>query len=69
MEADTQPMPGWKETVTTAKLARPITTDDGQVTTSVTTVFWTATTKDAQVRPGRFRSSGRTSLRMRSVLP
>ena len=55
VEADTQPMTGWKETVTTAKLAKPITTDDGQVSAYVTTVSWTATTKEAQVPPGHFQ--------------
>jgi uncharacterized protein YcnI len=36
-------MPGWSSAVETTKLAKPITTDDGQVTEVVSKVTWTAT--------------------------
>jgi uncharacterized protein YcnI len=34
---------GWSATVQTVKLAKPITTDDGQITEAVSQVTWTAT--------------------------
>ncbi len=34
-------MPGWKATVKTTKLAKPITTDDGTLTESVSEIVWT----------------------------
>ena len=39
VEAET--MPGWKVSVKTSKLAKPITTDDGTVTESVSEIVWT----------------------------
>ena len=38
-----QAMAGWSATVDSVKLAKPVTTDDGQVTEAVSTVTWTAT--------------------------
>ncbi len=35
--------PGWRATTTSVKLAKPITTDDGDITTAVATITWTAT--------------------------
>ena len=48
----TQPMYGWTTAVETTKLAKPITTDDGQVTEAVTKITWTATT--GGLNPGEF---------------
>jgi uncharacterized protein YcnI len=39
----TRPIPGWTATTTTAKLAKPITTDDGTTTEYTNAVTWTAT--------------------------
>ena len=36
-------MPGWNATVVSTKLAKPVTTDDGQVTEAVSQITWTAT--------------------------
>jgi uncharacterized protein YcnI len=35
--------PGWSATVETAKLAKPVTTDDGTITDAVSKITWTAT--------------------------
>ena len=55
VSASTQPMPGWKATVSTAKLDQPIKTDDGEVDSYVAKVTWTATSKDAEIAPGQFQ--------------
>ncbi len=47
-----KPMPGWTIAVDTTKLAKPVTTDDGQVTEAVSKITWTAT--DAGLAPGQF---------------
>ncbi len=39
----TRPLPGWTAATTTAKLAKPITTDDGTTTDYTNTITWTAT--------------------------
>ncbi len=48
-----QPMPGWKTTVVTEKLATPVKTDDGSVTEAPIRVTWTAD-PGVQVGPGAF---------------
>jgi uncharacterized protein YcnI len=48
-----QPMPGWKTTVVTEKLATPVKTDDGTVTEAPTRITWTAD-PGVQVGPGAF---------------
>jgi uncharacterized protein YcnI len=48
----TKPMYGWTTSVETTKLAKPITTDDGQVTEAVSTITWTAT--QGGLNPGEF---------------
>jgi uncharacterized protein YcnI len=48
----TQPMSGWTVAVEKTTLAKPITTDDGQVTQAVTQLTWTAT--DGGLKPGEF---------------
>ena len=37
------PVPGWTHTEVTSKLAKPIVTDDGDITSAVTRITWTAT--------------------------
>ena len=47
-----KPMPGWTITTEKTKLAKPVTTDDGDVTEAVSKVTWTATAGGLQ--PGEF---------------
>jgi periplasmic copper chaperone A len=49
-----KPHPGWTATVTKAKLATPIKTDDGEVTEAVQTITWTAASTAAAIKPGEF---------------
>jgi len=44
--------PGWTSAVETVKLAKPITTDDGQITEVVSKVTWTAT--GPGIRPNEY---------------
>jgi uncharacterized protein len=46
-------MPGWTPKVITAKLAKPVQTDDGEVTEGVKEIVWSAD-KDAAIPPGQF---------------
>lgn len=46
--------PGWTYTVTKGKLAKPITTDDGQVTDYVSSITWTAGSAATAIKPGEF---------------
>jgi uncharacterized protein YcnI len=45
-----RPHPGWTFRVTKAKLAKPITSDDGAVTEAVSTITWTG----GNIGPGQF---------------
>jgi uncharacterized protein YcnI len=47
-----QPMPGWTIDVQKTTLAKPVNTDDGQVTQAVSTITWTATA--GGLTPGQF---------------
>jgi len=50
-----QPHPGWTFTTTTAKLPKPITTDDGDtLTTAVSQIVWTADSAATAIKPGEF---------------
>lgn len=49
-----QPIPGWTVKTTKTKLAKPITTDDGQVTEAVSQITWTAS-GSAAIAPGQFQ--------------
>src|SRR5207237_1602102 len=44
--------PGWNATVETAKLAKPVVTDDGTITGAVSRITWTAT--GAGIPPQQF---------------
>ena len=48
------PHPGWTSTVTKAKLATPIKTDDGEVTEAISTITWTANSSATAIKPGQF---------------
>jgi uncharacterized protein len=47
------PLPGWTHTEKTAKLAKPIKTDDGDITTAVSRITWRATAGHG-LAPGEF---------------
>lgn len=47
---ETEPVPGWTASVSKVRLARPITTDDGQVTEAVSSITWSG----GRIRPGQF---------------
>lgn len=53
--ASTQPIPGWTSKQTTTKLAKPIKTDDGEVSEGVSEITWTADTS-AAIKPGEFQA-------------
>jgi periplasmic copper chaperone A len=48
----TQPMYGWTTAVEKTKLAKPVQTDDGDVSEAVTKITWTAT--NGGLNPGEF---------------
>jgi uncharacterized protein len=47
------PMPGWTHTETTSKLAKPIVTDDGDITSAVSQITWRAA-PGGGLTPGEF---------------
>ena len=49
-----KPHPGWTFTVTKAKLATPIKTDDGEVTETVSSITWTSGSAASAIKPGEF---------------
>jgi uncharacterized protein YcnI len=49
-----KPHPGWTFTVTKAKLANPMKTDDGEVTEAVSTITWTVASPASAIKPGQF---------------
>jgi uncharacterized protein YcnI len=53
LDVSTAPPPGWTATVHTTKLATPVKTDEGTITTQVHEVDWTAP-KSAGIPPGQF---------------
>jgi uncharacterized protein YcnI len=46
-----KPVPGWKISVTTVQLPKPVVTDDGSFTTAVSEVTWTGGT----IEPGQYQ--------------
>lgn len=51
---DVRPVPGWRCRVVDRRLAKPITTDDGQVAQAVAQITWTATSRRTAIQPGQF---------------
>lgn len=50
-----QPHPGWTFSTTSAKLPKPVTTDDGDtLTTAVAQIVWTADSAATAIKPGEF---------------
>jgi periplasmic copper chaperone A len=45
---------GWTDSVTTIKLAKPIVTDDGDITDAVSTITWKADAPSFGIKPGQF---------------
>jgi uncharacterized protein len=56
--ASTEPVPGWKVTIDKAKLAKPVKTDDGEVTEEVRQITWTGDGKTGKIGPGQFQDFG-----------
>ena len=50
-----QPVPGWSFTETTTKLAKPIVTDDGDITDAVSEIDWKADTPADGIAPNSFQ--------------
>lgn len=48
-----EPHVGWHSSVTTTKLAHPLTTDDGAISEAVSQVAWTANSTAAGLQPGQ----------------
>ncbi len=49
-------LPGWSVEVKTSKLAKPVKTDDGEVTEEVKQITWTAEGGQGGIPPGQFLS-------------
>ncbi len=47
-------MPGWTPKIVTSKLAKPVQTDDGEVTEEVKEIVWTGDGKQGKIPPGQF---------------
>jgi uncharacterized protein YcnI len=48
------PVPGWTSKVVQTKLAKPIATDDGTITSAVSRIEWTSSGKATGIKPGQF---------------
>jgi uncharacterized protein YcnI len=58
-EVSTEPIPGWTTKVTKSKLAKPVTTDEGdKITDQVSTITWTGTGAQGRIGPGQFQDFG-----------
>jgi uncharacterized protein YcnI len=56
--ASYEPVPGWDVKVTKKQLAKPIQTDDGEITEGVNTITWTAKSDADAISPGAFEDFG-----------
>ena len=54
LDVSTEYMPGWSSEVKTSKLAKPVQTDDGEVTEQVTEIVWGGDGKQGLIPPGQF---------------
>ena len=57
-DASFEANPGWDIKVTKKKLAKPVQTDDGEVTEGVDTITWTAKSDADAIPPGAFEDFG-----------
>lgn len=48
------PVPGWSYQVTKAKLAKPISSGDGEITEAASVIEWKATSPATAIKPGEF---------------
>jgi uncharacterized protein YcnI len=51
----TAPVPGWTIQVQRTALAKPVKTDDGELTEAITKVTWSAASPEAAVQPDQFQ--------------
>jgi uncharacterized protein YcnI len=58
LDVSTEYMPGWTSKVLTGKLAKPVQTDDGEVTEQVREIVWTGDGKQGLIPPGQFVNFG-----------
>ena len=56
--ASYEAVPGWKVDVKRTKLAKPIKTDDGEITDQVSEITWTGDGRTGIIAPGEFRDFG-----------
>ncbi len=56
LDVSAEYMPGWSVEVKTAKLAKPVQTEDGEVTEEVKEIVWTGDGKQGKIPPGQFVS-------------
>lgn len=54
LDISTEYMPGWTSKVLTSKLAKPVQTDDGEVTEQVKEMVWTGDGNQGRIPPGQF---------------
>jgi periplasmic copper chaperone A len=54
LDISTEYMPGWTAKVLTSRLAKPVQTDDGEVTEQVREIVWTGDGKQGTIPPGQF---------------
>ena len=54
LDISTEYMPGWSAKVMTSKLAKPVQTDDGEVTEQVREIVWTGDGQQGVIPPGQF---------------
>lgn len=54
LDISTEYMPGWTSKVLTSKLAKPVQTDDGEVTEQVREIIWTGDGKQGLIPPDQF---------------
>jgi periplasmic copper chaperone A len=58
VQASYESVPGWTVKVAKRKLAKPVKTDDGEVTEEVSEITWTGNGKEGVIAPGQFRDFG-----------
>ncbi|WP_028067208.1 YcnI family protein [Solirubrobacter soli] len=56
--ASFEPVAGWDVKVTKKQLAKPVQTDDGEITEGVNTITWTAKSEADAIPPGAFQDFG-----------
>jgi len=57
-----QTKPGWRRTVTTERLPKPLDLEGTKITTRVASVTWVATSVASRIKPGEFDEFGMSAL-------